>query len=133
MTYAQTVTVRSSFEDAVAATRRALADHGFGVLTEIDLQATLKAKLGVDVDRQLILGACRPQLAHAALQVEPSIGLLLPCSVVVREDHAAVLVEALDPHVMVSVTGNDALSELVAEVASRLEAVLVQVAAEATA
>ncbi len=133
MTYAQTTTVRSSFDDAVTATRQALADHGFGVLTEIDLQATLKAKLGVDVDRQLILGACRPQLAHAALQVEPSIGLLLPCSVVVREDAGVVRVEALDPHVMVSITGNDALSELVAEVADRLEAVLVQVGAGASA
>jgi uncharacterized protein (DUF302 family) len=99
------------------------------VLTEINLQATLKAKLGVDIDRQLILGACRPQLAHAAIQVEPSIGVLLPCTVVVRESGGQVLVEALDPHTMVSVTDNEALADIVDEVAGRLTAAVGQVSA----
>ena len=131
MTYALTATVQGSFDDTVAATRQALADQGFGVLTEIDLAATLKAKLGEDIPRQLLLGACRPQLAHAALQVEESIGLLLPCSVAVREGpDGRTLVEALDPHVMVSVTENAALADVVDEVAQRLTSVLAQVAGE---
>ena len=128
MTYALTTTLTGTFDDAVAATRQALADHGFGVLTEIDLQATLKAKLDVDIERELILGACRPQLAHAALQVEPSIGVLLPCTVAVRQRGDEVLVEALDPHTMVTVTDNDALADIVDEVAERLGAAMAQVA-----
>lgn len=127
MTYTLTTTATGSFDEAVAATKQALADHGFGVLTEIDLQATLKAKLGVDLDRELILGACRPQLAHAAISVEPAIGVLLPCTVVVRESGGEVLVEALDPHTMMSLTDNPALAELVDEVAERLEGALGQV------
>ncbi len=128
MSYALTTTLTGSFEDVVAATRQALADHGFGVLTEIDLEATLKAKLGVDIEPELILGACRPQLAHAALQVEPSIGVLLPCTVAVRRRGEEVLVEALDPHTMVAVTDNAALGDIVEEVAERLGAALAQVA-----
>ena len=83
-TYAIGVTVDRPFGQTLTDTRDALAAQGFGVLTEIDMQATLKAKLGVDIAPQVILGACRPPLAHAALQAEPSIGLLLPCNVVVR-------------------------------------------------
>ncbi len=128
MTYALTTTLTGTFDDAVAATRQALADHGFGVLTEIDLQGTLKAKLDVDIERELILGACRPQLAHAALRVEPSIGVLLPCTVAVRQRGDEVLVEALDPHTMVTVTDNDALADIVDEVAERLGAAMAQVA-----
>ena len=102
-TYAIAVTVYRPFGDTLSATRDALATQGFGVLTEIDMQATLQAKLDVDIAPQVILGACRPPLAHAALQVEPSIGLLLPCNVVVRavdDDHTRV--EAIDPDIMVS-------------------------------
>ena len=84
MGYALTATVPRPFEETVRATRAALADQGFGVLTEIDLAGTLKAKIGADIPAQVILGACRPALAHAAIQAEPSIGLLLPCNVVVR-------------------------------------------------
>ena len=84
VTYALTTTVRQPYERTLAATRAALAEQGFGILTEIDIRATMKAKLDVDVAPQVILGACRPPLAHAALQVEPSVGLLLPCNVVVR-------------------------------------------------
>ena len=82
--YAITATVLGSFDGVLAATRQALADQGFGVLTEIDMRATMKAKLDVDIAPQVILGACRPPLANAALQAEPSIRLLLPCNVVVR-------------------------------------------------
>ena len=84
MGYALSTTVERSFDDTLEATRAALSDAGFGVLTEIDVQATLKAKLDADVPPQVILGACRPALALAALQLEPSIGVLLPCSVAVR-------------------------------------------------
>jgi uncharacterized protein (DUF302 family) len=125
MSYALTAKVRRPFADTLAATRVSLAEQGFGVLTEIDMRATLKAKLGVDVPAQVILGACRPPLAHAALQIEPSVGLLLPCNVVVRSlDDATTLVEALDPKVMVSLTQNDALSSVADEVGQRLVAAL---------
>jgi len=125
MSYALTTTVRRSFADTLAATRDSLAEQGFGVLTEIDMQATLKAKLDVEVLPQVILGACRPPLAYAALQSEPSAGLLLPCNVVIRAlDEATTVVETLDPQVIVSVTQNDALSPVADEVSRRLTAVL---------
>ena len=78
-------TLAAPYDDAVLAVREALGDQGFGVLTEIDLRATLKTKLDVDVAPQVILGACRPQLAHRALEAAPSVAALLPCNVVVRE------------------------------------------------
>ena len=125
MSYALTTTVRRSFVDTLAATRVSLADQGFGILTEIDIQATLKSKLDVDVPPQIILGACRPPLAHAALQAEPSLGLLLPCNVVVRFlDDDTTVVEALDPQVMVKLTQNEALSSVAEEAGQRLAAAL---------
>ena len=125
MSYALTTTVRHPFADTLTATRASLADQGFGILTEIDIQATLKAKLDVDVPPQVILGACRPPLAHAALQAEPSVGLLLPCNVVVRAlDDNTTVVEALDPKVMVSLTHNDALSPVADDAGQRLAAAL---------
>jgi uncharacterized protein (DUF302 family) len=125
MSYALTTTVRSPFADTLAATRASLADQGFGILTEIDMQATLKAKLDVDVPPQVILGACRPPLAYAALALEPSAGLLLPCNVVIRAaDDERTVVEALDPQVIVSLTQNNALSPVADEVGQRLSAAL---------
>lgn len=125
MSYALTTTVPRPFADTLAATRASLADQGFGVLTEIDMQATLKAKLDVDIPRQVILGACRPPLAHAALQVEPSVGLLLPCNIVVRsQDDDTTIVEAIDPQIMVSLTQNEALSSVADEASRRLAAAL---------
>jgi uncharacterized protein (DUF302 family) len=116
MGYALSTTVDQPFEQTLAATRSALADQGFGVLTEIDLAATLKAKIGADLPAQVILGACRPPLAHAALLAEPSIGLLLPCNVVVRAlADGETLVEAMDPAVMVTMTGNEALADVANE------------------
>jgi len=125
MGYALSTTVERGFDDTLTATREALAEQGFGVLTEIDLKATLKAKLDVDVAPQVILGACRPPLAHAALQAEPSVGLLLPCNVVVRSvDESTTLVEALDPQVMVGLTDNTALTDVADEAGRRLSAAL---------
>ena len=125
MSYALTTTVHRPFAETLVATRVSLTDQGFGVLTEIDIQATLKAKLDVDVPAQVILGACRPPLAHAALQAEPSVGLLLPCNVVVRSlDDDTTIVEALDPKIMVSLTQNDALSSVADEAGRRLSAAL---------
>jgi len=127
MSYGLTSTVPRPFAEALAATREALAGQGFGVLTEIDIRATMKAKLDVDVAPQVILGACRPPLAYAALQAEPSVGLLLPCNVVVRYlDEGSTTVEALDPRVMVTLTGNDALAAVADEAGSRLSAALAQ-------
>jgi uncharacterized protein (DUF302 family) len=125
MTYSLSTTILGAFDEAVEATRAALSEQGFGVLTEIDLAATLKAKIGADIAPQVILGACRPPLAHAALSAEPSIGLLLPCNVVVRAlDADHVLVEMLDPAVMVELTGNTALADVAAEARERLGAAL---------
>ena len=85
MTYYFAQTLDAPFDEAVARTRKALADHGFGVISEIDVQATLAAKLGVPFRRYLILGACNPQLAYEALQLEPRVGTMLPCNVLVRD------------------------------------------------
>jgi uncharacterized protein (DUF302 family) len=125
MSYALTTTVQEPYEQTVSATRAALAEQGFGILTEIDIRATMKAKLDVDVAPQVILGACRPPLAHAALQAEPSVGLLLPCNVVVRAVDAEItVVEAMDPATMVALTGNEALGPVAAEAGQRLAAAL---------
>ena len=125
MSYVLSTTLEQGFEQALDATRAALADQGFGILTEIDIKATLKAKLDVDVPSQIILGACRPPLAHAALQAEPSVGVLLPCNVVVRTlDEHHTVVEAMDPKTMVDLTANDALADVAAEAGARLSAAL---------
>ncbi|WP_063001998.1 DUF302 domain-containing protein [Nocardia mikamii] len=111
------------FDDAVERTRAALAEQGFGVLTEIDMAATLKAKLGEDMEDYLILGACNPPLAHRAVGVDRRIGLLLPCNVIVRRDPAdagSVIVEAMDPEVMVQVTGDPGLQPIATEAAAKL-------------
>ena len=107
--YTISTTLDRPYDETVEAVRAQLAEVGFGVLTEIDLRATLKKKLDVDVAPQVILGACRPQLAHQALEVEPSIAALLPCNVVVRAiDDTTTVVEAFDPDVMMSVGLADA-------------------------
>ena len=125
MGYALSATVSQPFARTLELTRTALADQGFGILTEINLAATFKAKLDVDVPDQVILGACRPPLAYAAVQAEPSIGLLLPCNVVVRalDDHST-LVEAVDPKIMMTFTGNENLADIAADARERLTAAL---------
>ncbi|MGA5553457.1 DUF302 domain-containing protein [Streptomyces lavendulocolor] len=124
MRYDRTVRLAADFPTAVAAVRRALGDQGFGVLTEIDVKATLKAKLGHDMEDYLILGACNPPLAQRALQADRAIGLLLPCNVVVRRDGDTTLVQALDPDTMVTLTGLPALQPVAAEATARLDAAL---------
>lgn len=128
MEYGTTITTALGFDAAVARTREALAEQGFGVLTEIDVQATLKAKLDLDMESYLILGACNPQLAHQALEVERDIGLLLPCNVVVRREGDRTLVQALDPQVMVSLPGLPALQPVADEAGRRLNVALQAVA-----
>jgi len=125
VSYAISTTINRPFADTLAAARSSLAEQGFGILTEIDIQAILKAKLDVDVPPQAILGVCRPPLAHAALQAEPSVGLLLPCNVVVRSlGDDTTVVEALDPKVMVTLTQNHALSSVADEAGRLLAAAL---------
>jgi uncharacterized protein (DUF302 family) len=127
MGIALSTTLHTSFDDAVERTRRALSEQGFGILTEIDMKATLKAKLGEDMENYLILGACNPPLAHRAINVDRQIGLLLPCNVVVRsdqEDPDTVLVEAMDPQVLVDVTGEAELRPVADEVATKLRAAI---------
>lgn len=123
--YAMRRTLDMDFEEADRRTRSALEDEGFGVLTEIDVQATLKKKLDVDFRRYEILGACNPSLAHQALQADGDIGLLLPCNVVVQESgEGGTIVEAMDPVVQMSVAEGAGLEELAGEVRSRLARVL---------
>ncbi len=125
MQYALTTTVEVPFTQALEATREALAEQGFGVLTEIDLAATLKAKVDADIEPHVILGACRPQLAEQAVAREASIGLLLPCNVVVRaEGDNRTVVETVDPEVLVSVTQNEQLTEVAQDARTRLDAAL---------
>ena len=132
MSYSRTTTVDRSYETVLAEVRTALADQGFGVLSEIDLRTTMKAKLDADIPPQVILGACRPPLALAALLAEPSIGLLLPCNVVVRSTGAqTTVVQVVDPQTMVSITGTPALQEIADDATSRLNAALASLAGAA--
>jgi len=130
MDYGMSIRLASPFAETAERVRRALQDQGFGVLTEIDVKATLRAKLGEDMEDYLILGACNPPLAHRALQADRRIGLLLPCNVVVRADGNQTIVEALDPAVMLGVDGRDELQPVAAEAASRLQAALASLQAD---
>jgi len=128
MGYTLSTTVNLPFDTALAATREALSAQGFGVLTEIDLAATLQKKLGVQIAPQVILGACNPPSAYAALQTEESIGVLLPCNVVVRSvDDATTIVEAIDPQTMRQLTGNDAMGPLAEQIGGMLRGALASI------
>jgi uncharacterized protein (DUF302 family) len=119
------------YADAVARTREALAAQGFGVLTEIDVRATLKDKLDVDVPAEVILGACRPGLAHRAMTAAPGIAALLPCNVVVRDTGTGgTVVEAVDPDAMARVENHPTIAAVAAEARVLLGAALRQVASE---
>ena len=120
MSYGTSVTLDLPFADAVGRVRTALAGQGFGVLTEINVTATMRARLGEQMEDYIILGACNPSAAHQALGIDRSIGLLLPCNVVVRATAAGTLVEALDPQVMVTLTGRPDLKPVADEVGRRL-------------
>ncbi|MEU5322828.1 DUF302 domain-containing protein [Streptomyces sp. NPDC021056] len=124
MRYDRTVHLDTDFAITVDRVREALAEQGFGILTEIDVTATLKAKLDHHMEDYVILGACNPPLAHRALEVDRSIGLLLPCNVVVRSDGAGTVVQALAPNTMVALTELDALRPVAEEATQRLDAAL---------
>jgi uncharacterized protein (DUF302 family) len=125
--------VKLPYESAVERVRDALAAEGFGVLTEIDVKATLEKKLGVEFRPYVILGACNPPLAHRALTAERNIGLLLPCNVIVyaADQSGESVVAAIDPEVSLSRVGNEALAPLAADVKTRLSRVLDAVAGSA--
>ena len=117
--------IEASFEDAVSRTREALKAEGFGVISEIDVQKTLKSKIDVDFRPYLILGACNPAMAYEALQVEDKVGTMLPCNVVVQQlAEGRVEVAAIDPVASMQAIGNPALTEKAAEIAAKLQSVL---------
>lgn len=125
MSYAMTIRLSAGFTPTVERVRSALKDQGFGVLTEIDMRATLREKLGVELEEYVILGACNPPMAHRAVQADRNIGLLLPCNVVVRADGPdATLVQALDPQVMVQLSDAADLRAVADEATRRLRAAL---------
>lgn len=116
--------VPERFDVVLPRVREALKAEGFGVLTEIDVQAVMKEKLGVEHGKYVILGACNPPLAHKALTAEPDLGVLLPCNVVVYESEAATRVVAVNAGAMLGVVGNPALDEIASEVQARLTRVM---------
>jgi uncharacterized protein (DUF302 family) len=128
VSYGTRITLDAPFADTVNRVRAALAAQGFGVLTEIDVTATMRMRLGEQMEDYVILGACNPPSAHQALGIDRSLGLLLPCNVVVRAAAEGTVVEALDPLVMVTLTGRAELKPVADEVARRLAAALAELA-----
>ncbi|MDZ4233861.1 MAG: DUF302 domain-containing protein [Dietzia sp.] len=127
MTLAISTKLHTGFDEAVRRTREALSNQGFGVLTEIDVKATLKEKLDQDMEDYLILGACNPPLAHQAIDVDRQIGLLLPCNVVVRADRdepGTVIVDAMDPQIMVQVADQAELQPVADSASAKLRAAI---------
>jgi uncharacterized protein (DUF302 family) len=122
--YAFGKSVNMGFEQALGAVTQALAKEGFGVLTEIDVAATLKKKLNLERAPYKILGACNPQFAAKALEAEPQIGALLPCNVVVREDAGKTVVEFMDPNAVLELVGRPEIGRIAGEVRARLERVM---------
>jgi uncharacterized protein (DUF302 family) len=129
MEYGMTVRLGAPFGESIHRVRGALQEQGFGILTEIDVKATMREKLDAEMEDYVILGACNPPLAHRALEVDRRIGLLLPCNVVVRADGDDTVVEALDPQVMVTVAGKEDLAPVADEATRRLRAALDALAA----
>ena len=128
MDFTHRIETNLTYDDAVARVTEALAEQGFGVLSEIDIRETLQNKVGVDTAPQVILGACNPQLAHQALQADPRIAALLPCNVVVRVEDGRTVVEALDPALMAEVSGDEGLRPVAADASDRIRTALDAVA-----
>jgi uncharacterized protein (DUF302 family) len=124
MEYGITKQIDTSFDEAVEKIRQALADEGFGILTEIDVRATLKKKLDVEYDNYLILGACNPPLAYRALQAEKQVGLLLPCNVIIYEDEGSTFVSAMKPTVAMSMVDNPGLVKIAEQAEQKLKRVI---------
>ena len=124
MDFTRRIELDTTYDDTIGRVREALKDQGFGVLTEIDVRQTLKDKLDVDIEPQVILGACNPQLAHRALEIDPRVATLLPCNVVVRTENGRTVVEALDPKLIAEVPGNPALAPIAEEAGQRIQAAL---------
>jgi len=122
--YTLSTTTELGFTEAADRVREELKSEGFGVLCEVDVQATLKAKLGVVGEPYLILGACNPPLAHQALQAEPELGVLLPCNVVVYTREGQTHISAVDAERMLSIVGNDELAAVAADVRGKLARVV---------
>ena len=118
-------TINRPFDEVNAEVRAVLAEQGFGIVSEIDMQATLRNKIGVEIEAQLILGACNPKFAHRALQAEPSIGLLLPCNVVIRTTAAGTVVEMINPQMMAEITEGPGMKQIADEVTELLSQALV--------
>src|SRR5689334_1024342 len=125
-TTSYTLTARSSvpYAETVERLRAELKEEGFGVLCEIDVQATLREKLGAEIEPYVILGACNPPLAHEALSAEPDLGTLLPCNVVVYERDGETHISAIDAERMLSIVGNDSLQSIAAKVRDKLVGVV---------
>lgn len=115
------ITMSGPYEHVVLRVKEALKAEGFGVLTEIDVRQTLREKLGLEIPPYLILGACNPHLAHRALELEPQIGLLLPCNIVVRTIDEQCRVEVADPEVMLGIVGNEGLTAIAEEAKQQLQ------------
>lgn len=124
MNYGMSKTIDRPFDEVNEDVRTALAEQGFGIITEVDMQTTLRNKIGVEIDQQIILGACNPKYAHRSLQIEPSIGLLLPCNVVIRKTDAGTVVEMINPEMMVQITDNPEMKQIANEVTEKLAAAL---------
>ncbi len=124
MEYGISRTIDRPFDEVSSDVRTALTEHGFGIVSEIDMQATLRNKIGVEIDPQIILGACNPGYAHRSLQIEPSIGLLLPCNVVIRKTEAGTVVEMINPEMLVQITDNPEMKQIADEVTENLAAAL---------
>lgn len=128
MDYGRAITLDVPYGEAVEKVKATFKEHGFGTLTEVDVRATMMEKLGEEMEDYVILGMCSPQLAHRALGIDRNIGLLLPCTVVVRTTEEGTLVQALDPQVMVDLPGNADLSPVADEASERIDAALDQLA-----
>ena len=124
MNYGMSRTIDRPFDEVNAEVRTALTEQSFGIVTEIDMQATLHNKINVEIEPMIILGVCNPKFAYRALQTEPSIGLLLPCNVVIRKTDAGVVVEMVDPQMMAEITEGPEMAQIANEVSVLLSAAL---------